>query len=79
MGQHFNENEHGLWRAHCYSFMPGTSTFIVECTEDTWRRAGLENATEAGQSGASGRVGIIKSVVDIFKGYCSKCAINLVK
>jgi len=44
---YFNENQHGLWRAHCYSYMPGMSTFIVECTEDTWRRAGLETATEA--------------------------------
>jgi len=43
---YFNENEHGLWRAHCYQYMPGTSTFIVECTEDTWRRAGLDTATE---------------------------------
>ena len=43
----FEENTHGLWRAHCYSYAPGLSTFIVECTEDTWRRAGLENATEA--------------------------------
>jgi anthraniloyl-CoA monooxygenase len=44
---YFTENEHGLWRAHCYQYMPGTSTFIVECTEDTWRKAGLEEATEA--------------------------------
>jgi anthraniloyl-CoA monooxygenase len=44
---YFNRNAHGLWRAHCYQYMPGTSTFIVECTEDTWRRAGLENASEA--------------------------------
>jgi len=43
---YFNENEHGLWRAHCYSYMPGASTFIVECTEETWRKAGLEGATE---------------------------------
>ncbi len=43
---YFNENEHGLWRGHCYQFMPGHSTFIVECTEETWRRAGLENASE---------------------------------
>jgi len=43
---YFNENEHGLWRAHCYQYMPGHSTYIVECTEDTWRRAGLEDATE---------------------------------
>ena len=44
---YFTENEHGLWRAHCYQYMPGTSTFIVECTEDTWRKAGLEDASEA--------------------------------
>ncbi len=44
---YFNQNEHGLWRAHCYQYAPGTSTFIVECTEETWRRAGLEQASEA--------------------------------
>ncbi|MCP5368784.1 MAG: bifunctional salicylyl-CoA 5-hydroxylase/oxidoreductase [Hyphomicrobiales bacterium] len=44
---YFNEDRHGLWRAHCYQYMPGTSTFIVECTEDTWRHAGLDTATEA--------------------------------
>jgi len=43
---HFRENEHGLWRVHAYQYEPGRSTFIVECTEDTWRAAGLENATE---------------------------------
>jgi anthraniloyl-CoA monooxygenase len=44
---YFNRNAHGLWRAHCYQYMPGTSTFIVECTEETWTRAGLADATEA--------------------------------
>ncbi|MCB2100163.1 MAG: bifunctional salicylyl-CoA 5-hydroxylase/oxidoreductase [Rhodobacterales bacterium] len=44
---YFNETEHGLFRAHCYQYMPGTSTFIVECTEETWRRAGLDQASEA--------------------------------
>src|SRR5690606_28573062 len=43
---HFRENEHGLWRVHAYQYEPGRSTFIVECPEDTWRAAGLENATE---------------------------------
>ncbi|MFQ5692298.1 MAG: FAD-dependent monooxygenase, partial [Nitrospinota bacterium] len=43
---YFNENEHGLWRAHCYRYMPGSSTFLVECTEEAWRKAGLEDATE---------------------------------
>jgi anthraniloyl-CoA monooxygenase len=36
----FRENEHGLWRIHAY---PGRkSTFIVECTEETWQNAGLD-------------------------------------
>ena len=43
---YFNENEHGLWRAHCYQYMPGNSTFIVECTDETFVKAGLERATE---------------------------------
>jgi anthraniloyl-CoA monooxygenase len=51
---YFDENEHGLFRVHAYQFAKtpdveggAISTFIVECTEDTWRRAGLDGATEA--------------------------------
>ena len=43
---YFNENEHGLWRAHCYQYMPGASTYIVECTEETFAKTGLEGCTE---------------------------------
>ena len=43
---YFKNNEHGLWRVHAYRYEEGKSTFIVECTEDTWRRAGLEEASE---------------------------------
>ena len=43
---YFNENDDGLWRAHCYQYMPGNSTFIVECTDETFEKAGLERATE---------------------------------
>ena len=40
----FRENEHGLWRVHAY---PGQkSTFIVECTEETWTNAGLDEKPE---------------------------------
>ena len=42
----FRENEHGLFQVHAYPFQEGLSTFIVECREETWKRAGLENATE---------------------------------
>ncbi|HEY5087179.1 MAG TPA: FAD-dependent monooxygenase, partial [Gemmatimonadaceae bacterium] len=40
----FVENEAGLFQAHCYRFEEGLSTFIVECDEDSWRRAGLDHA-----------------------------------
>ncbi|HUE90153.1 MAG TPA: FAD-dependent monooxygenase [Vicinamibacterales bacterium] len=43
---HFRRNCHGLWRVHAYQYGAGSSTFIVECREETWRAAGLEPATE---------------------------------
>jgi anthraniloyl-CoA monooxygenase len=42
----FKESEHGLWRVHAYRYNATDSTFILETTEDTWRRAGLAEATE---------------------------------
>ena len=49
---YFKKNEHGLWRVHCYQYdmgeyANGNATVIIECTEDTWRSAGLEGADEA--------------------------------
>jgi anthraniloyl-CoA monooxygenase len=38
----FRENEHGLFIAHAYRFNEDTSTFIVECSEETWANAGLD-------------------------------------
>lgn len=43
----FQANDHGLFQVHAYRFEEGLSTFIVETTEETWRRAGLEQASEA--------------------------------
>ena len=44
---YFREDEHGLWRVHAYQYRAsGKSTFIVEATEETWRRAGMDTATE---------------------------------
>ncbi len=43
----FEQNQHGLFRVHAYQFEAETSTFIVECTEETWRRAGLDQAAES--------------------------------
>ena len=42
----FKESEHGLFQVHSYPFSGTTSTFIVECAEDVWQRAGLDQASE---------------------------------
>ena len=39
---YFVINEQGVYQAHCYSFDETTSTFIVECDEDSWRAAGFD-------------------------------------
>lgn len=44
---YFRSNEHGLWRVHAYQYEPGRSTFIVECTEEAWEAAGMNDASEA--------------------------------
>ena len=43
----FRKNEHGLFQVHAYPSSGTTSTFIVECDEQTWLRAGLDTADEA--------------------------------
>ena len=43
----FKEDAHGLWRVHAYRYNREHSTFILETTEATWRRAGLDRADEA--------------------------------
>ena len=43
----FRENEHGLFEVHAYPFNGTTSTFIIECEEQTWLKSGLEGASEA--------------------------------
>ncbi len=42
----FCENEHGLFQVHAYPFSGTTSTFIVECDEASWLKAGLDTASE---------------------------------
>ena len=43
----FRSTEHGMFQVHAYPFDADTSTFIVECTEATWRAAGLDQAGES--------------------------------
>jgi anthraniloyl-CoA monooxygenase len=43
----FREYEDGYFIAHSYKFNKTTSTFIVECDEETWRNAGFDRKSEA--------------------------------
>jgi 2-polyprenyl-6-methoxyphenol hydroxylase-like FAD-dependent oxidoreductase len=43
----FREAAAGGFVAHHYRYAPDMSTFIVECDEATWRRAGLDGMDEA--------------------------------
>jgi anthraniloyl-CoA monooxygenase len=40
----FEQTEHGWFTVHAYRFDENTSTFIVECREETWRAHGLDRA-----------------------------------
>ena len=42
----FKEDDNGLWRVHAYRYNARYSTFILETSEATWRRAGLDEASE---------------------------------
>ena len=53
---YFRENEHGLFRVHAYNYDTDQSTFIVECTEDTFRRSGLNEADEAANAAYCARL-----------------------
>ncbi|MCX7962603.1 MAG: FAD-dependent monooxygenase [Burkholderiales bacterium] len=43
----FRESDWGAFVAHHYRYSPTMSTFIVECDAATWRRAGLDRASDA--------------------------------
>jgi anthraniloyl-CoA monooxygenase len=42
----FKQTPHGLFRVHAYRYADKGSTFIVECTPETWAAAGFEAADE---------------------------------
>jgi anthraniloyl-CoA monooxygenase len=42
----FEETPHGWIWAHAYKFDEGNSTFIVECSEATWRAAGFDTMSQ---------------------------------
>lgn len=43
----FRENEAGVFAAHSYKFNKTTSTFIVECDQETWEKADFANLDDA--------------------------------
>lgn len=42
----FRQTEHGIFIAHSYQYSAELSTFLVEVDPDTWRRAGLDSASD---------------------------------
>jgi anthraniloyl-CoA monooxygenase len=42
----FEETEHGWIWAHAYRFAPDCSTFIVECSEETWAKFGFDRMSQ---------------------------------
>lgn len=42
----FRENEAGVFAAHSYKFNQTTSTFIIECDQETWNRAGFATLSD---------------------------------
>lgn len=43
----FEETEHGWIWAHCYRYDDDTSTFIAECSKETWDKFGFERMSQA--------------------------------
>ncbi|MBC7799858.1 MAG: FAD-dependent monooxygenase, partial [Gemmatimonadaceae bacterium] len=42
----FRPDRAGTFIAHSYQYSPGLSTFLVECSPETWEAAGLDHATD---------------------------------
>jgi anthraniloyl-CoA monooxygenase len=45
---YFRKSEHGLFQVHAYRYEEGSSTFIVECSNETFLRSGLREDDEDG-------------------------------
>lgn len=43
----FKENDHGIWILGAYQYKAGSSTWVPECSDETWRNAGLDQADES--------------------------------
>jgi anthraniloyl-CoA monooxygenase len=52
----FEETPHGWIWAHAYQFDADTATFIVECSEATWRKSGFDTMSSEDTIAACGRI-----------------------
>jgi anthraniloyl-CoA monooxygenase len=52
----FEETEHGWIWAHAYQFDADTATFIVECSEATWRKFGFDRMSQEETTAACERI-----------------------
>ncbi|MDQ2938063.1 MAG: FAD-dependent monooxygenase [Acidobacteriota bacterium] len=43
----FRENKAGVFASHSYKFNKTTSTFIIECDQETWERAGFATMSDS--------------------------------
>jgi anthraniloyl-CoA monooxygenase len=46
VGLIFQPTELGTFIAHSYRFSPDLGTFVIECSPETWRKAGLDRASD---------------------------------
>ena len=46
VGLIFQDTKFGTFVAHSYRFSPELGTFVIECSPETWRKAGLDSASD---------------------------------
>jgi anthraniloyl-CoA monooxygenase len=65
------ETEHGVFQVHGYPYGNTMSTFIVETSEETWRRAGLDGTgvLAPGESDAAGIAFCEELFADVLEGH----------
>ncbi len=66
----FNETEWGIFNAHCYEYQPGMDTWVMETTEDAWRRSGLDKmVNDSGEIDDQGLALLESIFADELKGH----------
>ena len=65
----FESTEHGLFQGHCYPYSNESSTLIVETSEDTWRRAGLDSSADQLNKPGDSDLHALSFTEDLFAKY----------